>query len=69
MWQPDVAAWQERSRLNRLRGMSDHMSDPTMQSAMARWAASMEPAIRNAERLLTSEAGSSTNDRSLVAWR
>ena len=56
MAEPDLTAWSERSRLNLTRGMADHMSDPGMQSAMARWATNMEPALTNAERLLTESA-------------
>lgn len=50
--EPDLMAWLERSRLNVFRGMVDHMADPRMQSAMARWQANTEPAMKNAERLL-----------------
>lgn len=56
---PDVAAWQERSRLNLTRGMGDHMSDPRMQSALARWAANMELALKNAEQLLAESSSPS----------
>jgi hypothetical protein len=54
--EPDLMAWSERSRLSVTRGMADHMSDPGVQSAMARWAANMEPALANAERLLAGSA-------------
>lgn len=50
--EPDLTAWLERSRLNLFGGMADHMSDPRMQGAMARWTANAEPAIENAERLI-----------------
>jgi hypothetical protein len=57
--EPDVAAWQERSRLNLTRGMGDHMSDPRMQSALARWDANMELALKNAEQLLAESSAPS----------
>ena len=50
--EPDLAAWQERSRLNLTRGMNDHVSDPRMQAAMGRWLMNVEPALKNAEQLL-----------------
>jgi hypothetical protein len=50
--EPDVAAWQERSRLSLTRGMGDHMSEPRMQSARARWDANTEQALKNAEQFL-----------------
>lgn len=55
--EPGLAEWAERSRLNLTRGMADHMGDPRMQMAMARWAENMEPALTNAARLLKESAG------------
>lgn len=57
--EPDVAAWQERSRLSLTRGMGDHMSEPRMQSARARWDANTEQALKNAEQLLAESASPS----------
>ena len=54
--EPDLMAWSERSRLNLTRGMADHMSDPRMQSAMARWAENMELASNSAERFMSESA-------------
>jgi hypothetical protein len=54
--EPDLTAFGERSRLNLTRGLGDHMSNPRMQSTMARWAANLEPALKNAERLLAEPA-------------
>ena len=54
--EPDLMSWLERSRLNLTRGMSDHMSDPRMQSALAGWAANLDPALKNAEQLLAEPA-------------
>jgi putative NAD(P)-binding protein len=56
--EPDLMAWLEHSRLSVTRGMSDHMHDPGMQSATARWAANLEPALKNAEQLLAASASS-----------
>lgn len=50
--EPDLAAWIESSRLNLTRGMADHIGDPGMLSARARWAANIESALKNAEQLL-----------------
>jgi len=50
--EPDLMSWLECSRLNLTRGMGDHMGDPRMQSSLGRWAANLEPALRNAEQLL-----------------
>lgn len=62
--EPDVTAWSERARLSLTRGMGDHMSDPRMQPALARWAASLEPALKNAERLLAQATSPSYPDGS-----
>lgn len=53
--EPDVAAWVNASRLSLTRGMADHLDDPGMQQPMARWLASVGPALANADRLLASE--------------
>jgi hypothetical protein len=50
--EPDLPAWQARSRLNLTSGMNDHMTDPQMQSALARLAANRKLALKNAEQLL-----------------
>jgi hypothetical protein len=34
---PDIALWMERSRLNVARGISEHLDDPVMQSAVGRY--------------------------------
>jgi hypothetical protein len=48
--EPDLAAWQKRSRLNLTSGIGRHVSDPRMQSAVSRWAANTELALKNAEK-------------------
>ncbi|MEX2394856.1 MAG: NAD(P)-binding protein [Actinomycetota bacterium] len=50
--EPDVGRWVSTSRLSLTRGMAEHMDDPRMQPAMARWLSSVEPGIANADRLL-----------------
>jgi hypothetical protein len=52
MAEPDVTAWQQQSRLSATRGMDDHLDDPRMQSAMARWFTNLEAALANGERFL-----------------
>ena len=42
---PDLFSWMQRSRLNGAAGISDHLDDPQMQSALARLFANVEPAI------------------------
>jgi hypothetical protein len=54
--EPDLMAWLERSRLSLTRGMGNHLGDPRMQSALARWAENGEAAMKNAERLLVESA-------------
>lgn len=51
---PDIAEWLARSRLNAVRGMQDRMGDPRMQEAMQRYLGSLDPAMKNLERLLSS---------------
>ena len=45
--EPDVNEWRDRSRLNITRGLTDHLDDPVVQSAMARWMDNLEPALAN----------------------
>jgi hypothetical protein len=52
--EPDIAAWIEASRLSLTRGMSAHLDDPRMQSALARWITNLEPALTNGDALLAS---------------
>lgn len=57
--EPDLAAWLKRSRLNLTHGMVCHMSDPRMQSALSRWAANTELALKNAGKLLAESSAPS----------
>lgn len=50
--QPDIAAWNDSSRLNPLRGFGDHMDDPAAQAAFARLLEHMGPATANLARLV-----------------
>jgi hypothetical protein len=50
--EPDLLAWQERSRLNVARGIADHLAEERTQSALARYAANGQPAVEQLERLL-----------------
>jgi hypothetical protein len=54
--EPDLTAWSDRSRLSFTCGLSQHMDDPRLAAAMARWAACSEPALKNAEVLLAGPA-------------
>ncbi|MDQ3933041.1 MAG: NAD(P)-binding protein [Actinomycetota bacterium] len=56
--EPDLMAWSAGSRLALTRGLTEHMEDPRMQSAMARWIANLEPAVENEEQLLAGSASS-----------
>ena len=49
---PDVLEWMERSRLNVVRTMNDHMDEPRMQESLGRYLTSIEPGMANIERLL-----------------
>jgi hypothetical protein len=49
---PDLSAWLERSRLNASRGLGEHMGEPQMQSALARYFEYEKPAIDNLDRLI-----------------
>jgi hypothetical protein len=48
---PDLSACLENSRLNASRGIAEHMTEPQMQSALARHLEYSEPAIENLDRL------------------
>jgi hypothetical protein len=50
--EPDIRSWLERSRLNLLRGVAEHMTDPRMQAALTRLAANRKPAMEKLEQLL-----------------
>ena len=54
MREPDLMEWMERSRLNAARGIGDHLTDPAMQSAIARFTTNLEPALANLEQLQVS---------------
>jgi hypothetical protein len=48
LWQdPDIVAWLERSRLNVVRGMRDHLNDPRIQKAAERNRRNHAPAAAN----------------------
>jgi hypothetical protein len=57
--EPDIAAWLNDSRLNVTRGLANHMGDPRMKPALARYATNMEPALKNADRLLAESTSTS----------
>jgi hypothetical protein len=50
--EPDLVAWLNRARLNAARGITDHLTEPQMQSALARYAAHRDPAIERLASLL-----------------
>lgn len=50
--QPDIAAWQDASRLTLSRGVNNFLDDPRTQSALSRWQNNAEQALTNASRLL-----------------
>ncbi len=54
--EPDVVSWLERSRLNVARGMTDHVNEPRMQSALARYLANSAAAVEKLESLLAQTA-------------
>jgi len=54
--EPDLVAWLERSRLDVARGISDHLGEPRMQAALARYVAHGEPAVEKLESFLTAGA-------------
>ncbi|MGR8920108.1 MAG: NAD(P)-binding protein [Gammaproteobacteria bacterium] len=49
----DMAAWLDATRLNITAGLSERKDDPRVEKALARTAELAEPAMRNADRLLT----------------
>jgi hypothetical protein len=54
--EPDVVAWLERSRLNVARGIADHLTEPQMQSALARYIANSEQATDKLDSFLVQSA-------------
>ena len=54
--EPDVARWVAESRLNLLRALPDHLSEPTTQAALQRFVANVGPAIERLRALDASEA-------------
>jgi hypothetical protein len=54
--EPDIVAWLEGSRLNVARGIDTHMTEPQMQSALARYVANNERAIDKLEGFLVQTA-------------
>jgi hypothetical protein len=50
--EPDLAGWNDRSRLNPARGAPDHVDDPRVAEAFTALAASIGPAMRNLEQRL-----------------
>jgi hypothetical protein len=50
--EPDVLAWLERSRLDVARGINAHLTEPQMQSAVARYVENLEPAVEKLESFL-----------------
>ncbi len=52
--EPDLAAWNEACRLNPGRGAADHLDDPRVTEAFVTLGASIEPAMKNLERLFSS---------------
>jgi hypothetical protein len=47
--EPDLVAWLNGARLNPARAVADHLTEPIMQSAFARYAAHRDPAIERLE--------------------
>jgi hypothetical protein len=54
--EPDLIAWMAQSRLDVARGMNDRLTEPQMQTALARYIANSEPAIEQLEQLLAQSA-------------
>jgi hypothetical protein len=48
---PDLSACLEEARLNVAGGIGDHLTDPRMKRALARWSVNAEPAVTNPQRL------------------
>ena len=65
--EPDLAAWRDRSRMNALRGLEDHLDDPRLQAAMAQMMNHLAPALENADRLLAQMADGTKRDSELAA--
>ena len=55
--EPELVAWLEKSRLNLTRGMGERASDQRLQSALARFSAKAEPALKKTDALLDSSVG------------
>ena len=51
----DLGAWMESSRLNASRGIAEHLAEPQMQSALARYFEYSEPAIENIDRMVRNQ--------------
>ncbi len=47
----DLSAWMDAARLNAARGVGAHLTDPRMQSALARMFANAEPAVKKLDAL------------------
>jgi hypothetical protein len=56
--EPDLAAWNEGSRLNPGRGAADYMDDPQTQSAFALLIENIGPALSNLEQLVRTPSAS-----------
>ena len=51
--EPDLVEWLGHCRLDAVRGLGDHMTEPRVQSALALYASNAEPAAANLATLLT----------------
>ena len=49
--EPDIAAWNERCRLNPARGAADHLDDPLVLASLTSLGANLGPAMENLQRL------------------
>jgi hypothetical protein len=56
--EPDIAAWNESSRLNPARGAADHLDDPRVPAAFASMGANIGPAIANLEQRVRAPSAS-----------
>jgi hypothetical protein len=54
--EPDLVAWLERSRLDVSRGINDHLAEPRMQAALARYVANGEQALEKLEGFVAQNA-------------
>jgi hypothetical protein len=54
--EPDLLAWMARSRLDPAAAIADHLTEPLMQSALARYVAHQDPAIERLESFLAQPA-------------